>query len=39
VGLEYLARIARVHLGALKRIAAGGHHAPHLPFFGGNLEA
>jgi len=39
VALEYLAQIARVHLGALERIAAGGRHVPHLPFFGGDLEA
>ncbi len=39
VALEYLAQIARVHLGSLERIAARGRQAPHLPFFGGDLEA
>jgi CRP-like cAMP-binding protein len=38
VALAYLAQIARVHLGALERIAASGRRAPLLPFFGGNLE-
>lgn len=38
VALAYLAQIARVHLDALERIAAGGRQSSLLPFFGGNLE-